>query len=113
MSSFEAIVSTELTTTNIDQGHIEISSFGFGGTNTHGILWGENRSLVTNPNKFWQKQLGRMRPPEIRALSVDPAHWDTDLPDQVAKPGEVWSVSVQAGALDNTTMKWEKTEEAL
>jgi len=112
LGNFEAFFNYEFNSTNLHQGHVHVSSFGFGGTNAHAVLWGEDRLIVENPDKFWQKQMAKMSAPEIRASGIDPADWSSDLPEQVARPGDVWSVIVDKGNL-NAPKKWEKTEEAL
>jgi len=113
LTNFDAVFNTELGATQLHQGHIHISSFGFGGTNAHAVMWGDNRDLAENPAKLWQKQLSKMSPPEIRAVGSDPSEWNSDLPDQVPKAGDVWSVTVDRGAGPNAPIKWEKTEEGL
>jgi hypothetical protein len=110
-SAFDAFFNTELGTSHLHQSHFHISSFGFGGTNTSAVMWGEDKALVTDPKKFWHKKMSKMSPPEIRAFGSDPTEWETDLPDQ-AKPGDVWSVTIDRGSPD-APMKWEKTEEGL
>lgn len=112
-STFEAFFNTELGTTQLHQTHMHISSFGFGGTNTSAVMWGENRSMISDPTKFWRSKLSKMSAPEIRAYGSDPSEWESDLPDQVTKPGDVWSVTVEKGAPPGAPMKWEKTEEGI
>merc|ERR1712232_1069224 len=75
------------------------------------VLWGENRSMIEDPAKFWRKQMSKIGPPEIRAMGSDPSEWDSDLPEQV-QPGDVRSVVFDRGN-PNAPMKWEKTEEGL
>merc|ERR1719162_2538848 len=41
-SQFNMILNSELCGFRFDQGHVHVSSFGFGGTNGHAIFWGTN-----------------------------------------------------------------------
>jgi acyl transferase domain-containing protein len=111
LKDFEAFFNHEMGSTNLHQGHVNISSFGFGGTNAHAVMWGENKLVVTDPKEFWRKQMSKMSPPEIHAIGPDPAEWSSDLPE-APRPGDVWSVTVQKGE-SNAAIKWEKTEEGL
>merc|ERR1719313_1833546 len=98
----------------MDQSHVQISSFGFGGTNAHGILWGENKALIADPRRIWQKRMSKMKRPGIRAYGSDPAQWLSDMPDEAAKPGDVWTVTLKPGEQDEgKPLRWEKTEEGL
>lgn len=112
LNDFDGTFITETSLTNMHQCQMQVSSFGFGGTNVNAVLWGLNKDLASDPKKLWQNQLKKMKAPEIRAVGNDPAEWDSDLPGQAAKPGEVWSISVDKDGPPGA-MRWEKTEEGL
>merc|ERR1711879_1051001 len=76
-------------------------------------MWGENKPLTSDPDKFRSHWMSKMSPPDIRAPGPDPSEWDADLPDQLVKPGDVWSVVLEKGAPADAPMIWQKTEEGL
>jgi hypothetical protein len=91
---FDGWFNNELGSTGLQQTHYHISSFGFGGTNGHAVLFGENQNLVSDPRRMFQRKLGMMSAAEVRPIGKDPDAWETDGLYRVAKPGDVYSVTI-------------------
>lgn len=68
------------------QGHSQVSSFGFGGTNGHAIFWGKSKEICQDMEKIYLRRL-RARPiPEVRPMGKNPDDWEADFPDTRALP---------------------------
>merc|ERR1740121_1766968 len=86
-SSFDYCITNEVTSSTVLQNNQHISSFGFGGTNGHAILWGTQQYDTTDPSDMFMRRLWKMCPPEVRVNGDDPS-----------QPAE-------------TTIRWTKEEE--
>jgi len=112
-ASFDGFFPTELTATNLNQTHFHISSFGFGGTNGHAVLHGENQYLSSDPRKMFMKRLNLMAPPEVRPIGKDPASWETDGLARDAKAGDQYSVTIRKDDEANKSIKYVLEQEGL
>lgn len=102
-SSFDAFFNSELGEFYCNQGNVHVSSFGFGGTNGHGIMWG--RKLYDLPSDAFDAAMRKLKmlpPPEIRVNGTNPENWDYDYPEKM-KPGDKYSLNTEG---DN--VKWLK-----
>mmetsp|Transcript_120112 Transcript_120112/g.299623 ORF Transcript_120112/g.299623 Transcript_120112/m.299623 type:complete len:960 (+) Transcript_120112:115-2994(+) len=80
-AAFDAIFQTETACYAYVQGHSQVSSFGFGGTNAHGIFWGQNLDITPDSEKLFHKKLAERPPPEVRVMGNNPDDWEADFPD--------------------------------
>mmetsp|Transcript_99921 Transcript_99921/g.254152 ORF Transcript_99921/g.254152 Transcript_99921/m.254152 type:complete len:961 (+) Transcript_99921:94-2976(+) len=80
-AAFDAIFQTEGACYTYVQGHSQVSSFGFGGTNAHGIFWGQNLDMTPDAEKLFHKKLAQRPPPEVRVMGSNPDEWEADFPD--------------------------------
>jgi len=96
-TQFEASFSTELGHYNFPQGHSQISSFGFGGTNGHAIFWGTDltaKMSTVDLATLFRKKLESLPPPEVRAKGPNPDDWEWDAPDtRNTREDTKWSVT--------------------
>jgi polyketide synthase-associated protein len=93
-TTFDGWFNNELGTMNLSQTHAHVSSFGFGGTNGHAVLHGENQYLTADPRKMFMRRLNVMSPPEVRPIGKDPSSWETDGLERSAKPGDIYAVTI-------------------
>ncbi|CAE8660277.1 unnamed protein product, partial [Polarella glacialis] len=107
-SLFDAFFETERSAFSHDQGHSQISSFGFGGTNGHVIFWGRNVGGVEDPRAQIMKRLEGMSVPEIRPIGSNPADWDSDLPDPDVRAGDRYAISLSPDDPIDEPIKWVK-----
>jgi len=89
-----------------------ISSFGFGGTNGHCVLWGENNFGREDAKAVFMKRLASMAPPEVTVTGPSPATWLTDLPDKKIKPGDRYTIDLKPDDPVDKPMKYIKLESA-
>lgn len=108
--SVNDVFNSEVNSYNYTQGNVHVSSFGFGGTNAHAILWGEHVQDVPNMQGLFQKRLWKMSPPEVRVNGRDPALWEWDGPDQKIIPGDKYNVEMNPDDAPNASQKWFKEE---
>lgn len=80
-AAFDAIFQTEGACYTYVQGHSQVSSFGFGGTNGHGIFWGQNLDQIPDAEKLFHKKLKERPPPEVRVMGSNPDDWEADFPN--------------------------------
>mmetsp|Transcript_44821 Transcript_44821/g.116019 ORF Transcript_44821/g.116019 Transcript_44821/m.116019 type:complete len:957 (+) Transcript_44821:89-2959(+) len=80
-AAFDAIFQSESACYAYIQGHSQVSSFGFGGTNGHGIFWGQDYEHSLPPAKAIQKKILDRPPPEVRVMGKNPDDWEADFPD--------------------------------
>jgi len=86
-AKFEATQDTECVAYPYNQGHSQVSSFGFGGTNGHAIFWGENRSAgKPDTATVFAKKVQSAAVPEIRPVGMTPDDWESDWPDTRGMP---------------------------
>jgi hypothetical protein len=112
-SSFDGWFNNELGSSNLQQSHMHVSSFGFGGTNGHAVLHGENQYLTSDPRRMFMKRLGLMSAPEIRPFGKDPTSWETDGLERVAKPGDIYSVTITKDDEKEKAIKYVLEQEGL
>jgi len=92
--TFDHFICTEMSSTHLNQSHFHISSFGFGGTNGHAVLHGENAGLVKDTTRMFMRRLGLMSPPEVRPFGKDPNEWETDGLDRAADKDDLYTVTI-------------------
>lgn len=105
---FEAFFSTEVSPFGHDQGHAQVSSLGFGGSNGHGIFWGRKALEGGDITQQVYRRLKMMKHPEVRPIGDDPDDWECDLPDADARPGEKWTIEFSPDDPMNAPIKWVK-----
>jgi 3-oxoacyl-(acyl-carrier-protein) synthase len=112
-SQFDAFFEAETNKFEYDQGHSQVSSFGFGGSNGHVIYWGQNMSKVQGsiPQLIMQR-IRKMAPPEVRPVGDDPDEWESDLPEADMKPGDKYVITMKSDDPKDATLKWVKQESA-
>jgi len=112
-AAFEAFFETECSSFTFEQGHSQVSSLGFGGSNGHAIFWGKKVSGVPqDPYQMIQKRMNKMLPPEVRVIGDNPDDWDADLPEADVKPGDVYKIYFSSDDASNTAMRWIKHSDA-
>jgi len=110
-AAFEAIFQTENAKYAYHQGHSQVSSFGFGGSNGHGIFWGENIEYQPNLNSVFHKKIQERPPPQVRVLGKNPDEWEADFPDtRTIKKGTKFHISINPNDVSEA-IKWEMVEE--
>merc|ERR1712194_32526 len=97
--------------TGLAQNTNHVSSFGFGGTNGHAIFWGVSLVGPSDAESVFLKRLRNMQPPEVRVNGDDPSMWEWDGPDEVAKPGDKYSISINPTDGNDVSIRWTKEEE--
>lgn len=107
-AAFEAFYVTEICNFPHEQGHGQVSSFGFGGSNGHGIFWGRKAEEQGDIMQQVCRRLKAMKHPEVRPIGDDPEDWECDLPDADAKPGEAWTIEFNASDPKNAPVRWVK-----
>lgn len=112
-SSFDGFFNSELNSTNLNNTHFHVSSFGFGGTNGHACMHGENQYLVSDPRRMFMKRLGLMSPPEVRPIGKDPTSWETDGLERLTKAGDVYSVTITTADDASKPIKYVLEQEGL
>merc|ERR1719265_1561317 len=91
--AFESVFETEAAYFSGEQGHSQVSSLGFGGTNGHGVFWGRNKDRIPDVRTIMMKKINSAPLPEIRPLGKDPASWESDYPDLDVKDGDRYIIS--------------------
>jgi len=112
-AAFDAIFQTESACYAYTQGHSQVSSFGFGGSNGHGVFWGENVNIVPNAQKTWEKKLAARPPPEVRVIGKSYDEWEADFPDpRRCKKGDTFSMTMGPDDPADRPVKWEPVEQS-
>jgi len=111
VTSFDYVITNEVTTSSVAQNNQHISSFGFGGTNGHAILWGFEQYDLKDPGDMFMRRLWKMSPPEVRVNGDDPSNWEWDGPDENIRPGDTYSVTINPSDPNETAIRWTKDEE--
>jgi hypothetical protein len=93
-SNFDFLITNETLMSKFQNNNVHISSFGFGGTNAHCILFGCVQSEVINPEAIVLQRIRKMAPPEVRVNGDDPSMWEWDGPDENVKPGDKYSLNI-------------------
>nr|AQS99287.1 type I polyketide synthase [Gambierdiscus excentricus] len=106
--AFDAIFETEGASYHYNQGHSQVSSFGFGGSNGHGILWGGKNEILNDHHKLLMAKIKRMAPEEVRVTGRDFDEWEADFPDPRCKNGDEFVMEIRQDDPKNKAAKWEK-----
>jgi len=93
-NNFDVFFNTEIGTTNATQANGSVSSFGFGGTNTHGVLFAKKLAESSTASADLLKAFSSLAYPEVRVTGSDPDEWEFDGFDAEAKSGDKYSVKV-------------------
>jgi len=109
-AAFTAYFSIESTPFAAVSGHCQISSFGFGGTNGHAVLWGQDTNKALDVPGQVMKRLANMRPPEVRTYGRNPDDWEFDWLARDAKAGDKYNLIMSADAPDQTSIKVDKVD---
>jgi hypothetical protein len=109
-AAFTAYFSVESTTFPAASGHCQISSFGFGGTNGHAVIWSEDVKKAVNVSGQVMKRIANMKPPEVRAYGRNPDDWETDWLSKDAKPGDKYNVILSSDVPRESSIKVTKVE---
>jgi len=110
-TQFDMCINSELNNTLNTQNNIHISSFGFGGTNGHAILWGLSHIDVQDVPTMVKRRLQKMAAPEMRVNGSDPSEWEWDGPDMDAKPGAKWKVTFTSDQALDAAVQWVKEQD--
>merc|ERR1712228_1166404 len=78
-SAFESNLVSEMLCPNQSASIANVSSFGFGGTNGHCVLWGESTFGTEDTKALFLRRIASMAPPEITVTGRNPASWVTNL----------------------------------
>mmetsp|Transcript_69319 Transcript_69319/g.129473 ORF Transcript_69319/g.129473 Transcript_69319/m.129473 type:complete len:958 (+) Transcript_69319:48-2921(+) len=109
--AFDAVFETEAAAFPYRQGHSQVSSFGFGGTNGHAIFWGESHEAVLDNLDLFHKRLRLAPPPEVRPTGSNPDDWDHDYPDfRDFDPKAKYIVQINPDDPITTPLRWVKQE---
>eukprot|EP00747_Dinoflagellata_sp_TGD_P162612 gnl/TRDRNA2_/TRDRNA2_180392_c0_seq1.p1 gnl/TRDRNA2_/TRDRNA2_180392_c0~~gnl/TRDRNA2_/TRDRNA2_180392_c0_seq1.p1 ORF type:complete len:954 (-),score=214.32 gnl/TRDRNA2_/TRDRNA2_180392_c0_seq1:100-2961(-) len=87
-----------------------VSSFGFGGTNAHGIFWGERLTDPPDVPTLWMKKIRQMSPPEVRVIGSSPDEWECDIPDADSKPTDKWTIAFDPDDPPDVPISWSKED---
>jgi 3-oxoacyl-(acyl-carrier-protein) synthase len=111
-AAFEAIFQTEAALYTYFQGHSQVSSFGFGGANGHGIFWGRNLEAQPNIKTLWAKKLESRPPPQVRVMGRDPNEWEADFPDmRTCKNGAKFTTTFGPDTPEDEAIVWKLVED--
>lgn len=101
---------------HLTRGHCNVSSFGFGGTNGHAMVWGESRSPIV-PTVFQQferkmQRLQNVMPPKVEAdRDSSPDEWQSDWPDaRGLHKGAKWALTLSD---KEENLKWQLVDDGL
>jgi len=110
-SAFDAFYNSEMGDTHYTCGNIHISSFGFGGSNGHCIMWGQSLYGIPDVPSALMKRLTKMAAPEVRVAGADPAEWEWDGPEKEIKPGDKYKIELDSTDQPDAAIRWEKVED--
>jgi len=111
-SQFDALINSENSPFNFTCGNAHVSSFGFGGTNGHCVMWGISELDCPDVPTLFMRRFHKMQPPEVRVNGSDPSEWEWDGPDLDAKAGEKYQIEINASDPIDIAMKLTKKEDA-
>mmetsp|Transcript_65865 Transcript_65865/g.140935 ORF Transcript_65865/g.140935 Transcript_65865/m.140935 type:complete len:945 (+) Transcript_65865:73-2907(+) len=99
---FPAQFTTEPMTFEYKSGYSGVSSFGFGGTNSHAMAYGTNTTTSRGNSRDFRSQMrdkiAQAPPPEILTLGDSPEEWEsTGMPVTEDKIGKTFQVEVSEG----------------
>jgi len=109
-SSFDMIITSECVASQFNQNNVHISSFGFGGTNGHAILWGCSKYDMADNQTLFLRKLQKMSPPEVRVNGADPSEWEWDGPDVSLKPGDKYTITLSPHDAPDAPIRFVKEE---
>jgi hypothetical protein len=109
-TAFTSFYSVESLSFPHSAGHAQVSSFGFGGTNGHGVVWGTDLTKSGDVGAEVMKRLAGMKAPEVRVYGRSPDDWESDWVEKDAKPGDKFDLIL--GAERQTALKAVKVESA-
>nr|AQS99234.1 type I polyketide synthase [Gambierdiscus polynesiensis] len=105
---------------NYVQSHSQVSSFGLGGTNGHGIFWGENLDGVKPQKTLFMRRYHEKPPPEVRPLGKNYDEWEADFPDYRLLPESQFDVERKRYTITfrpddpaDQPLSWEPKEDVL
>jgi hypothetical protein len=110
-TAFTAYFSVECSAFPAQSGHCQVSSFGFGGTNGHAVIWGTDTLKASNIPGQIMKRLANMKAPEVRAYGRNPDDWECDWLGKDAKPGDKYTLVMSEDKPSETRIKLVKVEE--
>lgn len=106
-AAFDAVFETEPAAFAYPTGNCQVSSFGFGGTNAHGIFWGKSMDVNQDVEKLWMRKLLSRPPPEVRPMGQNYDDWEADFPDTRAmRQGVKFSLSIGPDE-GNEPLRWD------
>lgn len=111
-STFTSFYNNEMSTTGYTCGNVHVSSFGFGGSNGHAILWGQSLYGIPDVPAAFAKRLKKMLPPEVRVSGSDPNEWEWDGPEQDVKEGDLYDIKLHSDAPPDVPIVWDKVQDA-
>jgi len=109
-SSFDMVITSECIPSKYTQNNVHISSFGFGGTNGHAILWGCSHYDMADSQTMFLRRLQKMSPPEVRVNGSNPSEWEWDGPDVVMKPGDKYTITINPNDAEDAPIRFVKEE---
>eukprot|EP00747_Dinoflagellata_sp_TGD_P153563 gnl/TRDRNA2_/TRDRNA2_177407_c0_seq1.p1 gnl/TRDRNA2_/TRDRNA2_177407_c0~~gnl/TRDRNA2_/TRDRNA2_177407_c0_seq1.p1 ORF type:complete len:948 (+),score=187.45 gnl/TRDRNA2_/TRDRNA2_177407_c0_seq1:82-2925(+) len=111
-TNFDCLFETEVAPFCYMQGHSQVSSFGFGGSNAHGIFWGCNHSDPPPANRLFMQKVKSCPPPEVRPVGTNPDDWEADYPDKDMKVGDVYALNFHPDDPKDKPLEWVKEADA-
>jgi len=93
-------------------GNSHVSSFGFGGSNGHGIFWGEGIVDTGDIKALAMMSINKRPLPEVRPVGTNPDNWDSDWPAADGKDGDKYEVVIDQDDTEETPVKWTLVEPA-
>jgi polyketide synthase-associated protein len=111
--AFDAFFETEYSCFKYNQGHAQVTSLGFGGSNGHGVFWGKKSAgYLPSPNEQIMKRIAKMSPAEVRVLGDNPDDWEADLPGADHKPGDTYTIFINSEDPVDVPIRWVKEDKA-
>lgn len=106
-AKFDALFETEPAAFAYTSGNCQVSSFGFGGTNAHGIFWGKSSVINQDVERLWMRKLLSRPPPEVRPMGQNYDDWEADFPDtRLMRKGVKFSLSIGPDE-GNEPLRWD------
>lgn len=106
--AFDAVFQTEGASFHYDQGHSQVSSFGFGGSNGHAIFWGGKHDVLTDHQKLIMRRIKKMAPADVRVVGRSPDEWEADFPDlHSCKRGARFRIQMSPDDPKDKPARWE------
>lgn len=112
-TTFTSFFSVESMSFPDSNGHAQVSSFGFGGTNGHGVIWGTDVNRTADIPSQVMKRIASMKPPEVRAYGRNPDEWESDWIDKDVLPGDKVNLVLSADRPTETGIKAVKVEDSV